>query len=69
MLKNPAYIGKVQYNREQWSRKENRYLVKVRPESEWIVVDGIHPGNDGYSKWAESIEAPVLAILRKYGIK
>lgn len=32
-------------------------------------VDGIHPGNDGYSKWAESIEAPVLAILRKYGIK
>jgi hypothetical protein len=32
-------------------------------------VDGIHPGNDGYTKWAESIQAPVLAILRKYGIK
>ncbi|MBQ6985713.1 MAG: recombinase family protein [Oscillibacter sp.] len=51
MLKNPAYIGKVQYNREQWSRKENRYLVKVRPESEWIVVDGIHPAIVDTETW------------------
>lgn len=32
-------------------------------------VDGIHPGNDGYATWAKSIEKPVLAILRKYGLQ
>lgn len=42
MLRNPTYIGKIQYNREQWTRKENRLHVKIRPKSEWIVVDGIH---------------------------
>lgn len=51
MLKNPAYIGKVQYNREQWGRKENRYLVKIRPESEWIVADGIHPAIVDAETW------------------
>lgn len=32
-------------------------------------VDGIHPGDYGYTLWTRSIEAPVLAILEKYGIK
>lgn len=33
------------------------------------TVDGIHPDNYGYTLWARSIEEPVLAILRKYGIE
>lgn len=32
-------------------------------------VDGIHPGDYGYTLWARSIEGPVLAILRKYGME
>ena len=32
-------------------------------------VDGIHPGDHGYALWARSIEGPVLAILRKYGME
>lgn len=51
MLRNPAYIGKIQYNREQWERKENRFLITIRPESEWIVVDGIHPAIVDTETW------------------
>lgn len=32
-------------------------------------VDGIHPGDKGYTLWAESIRKPIKRILRKYGIK
>lgn len=32
-------------------------------------VDGTHPGNYGYTLWAQSIETPVMDILTKYGIK
>ena len=32
-------------------------------------VDGTHPGDYGYTLWAESITKPILKILRKYGIK
>ena len=32
-------------------------------------VDGTHPSDYGYTLWAESIEKPVLKILRKYGLK
>lgn len=32
-------------------------------------VDGIHPGDYGYSLWANSIRKPILKILKKYGIK
>ena len=38
------------------------------PEHE-TSVDGIHPGDYGYTLWARSIEGPVLAILRKYGME
>lgn len=30
-------------------------------------VDGTHPGDHGYTLWAQSIEKQVLRILRKYG--
>lgn len=32
-------------------------------------VDGTHPGDHGYTLWAESIKKPILKILKKYGIK
>ncbi len=32
-------------------------------------VDGTHPGDYGYTLWAESLRKPLLKILRKYGIK
>ncbi|MGM9737480.1 MAG: SGNH/GDSL hydrolase N-terminal domain-containing protein [Candidatus Cryptobacteroides sp.] len=32
-------------------------------------VDGTHPGDYGYTLWAESIQKPVLKILKKYGIR
>lgn len=45
----------------------------IRPEASSsdhnATVDGTHPDNYGYSLWAESIEKPLLRILRKYGIR
>ena len=32
-------------------------------------VDGTHPGDYGYTLWAESLVKPVTRILRKYGLK
>ncbi len=32
-------------------------------------IDGVHPGDHGYTLWAESIKKTVLKILKKYGIK
>ena len=32
-------------------------------------VDGVHPGDHGYTLWMESIRRPLLRILKKYGIK
>ena len=32
-------------------------------------VDGTHPSDMGYLAWSESIEKPILKILKKYGIK
>ena len=32
-------------------------------------VDGTHPSDMGYKAWAESIEKPILRILKKYGIR
>lgn len=59
------------------STKEGRkkykdvYLIfpdATAPDNE-DSVDGTHPENHGYSLWAQSIEKPVLKILRKYGIR
>ena len=32
-------------------------------------VDGVHPDNYGYTLWENSIEKPLLKILKKYGIQ
>lgn len=42
MIKNPVYAGKIVYNREQWTRKDGKIGVRIRPESEWVVSDGLH---------------------------
>lgn len=39
------------------------------PKDHEAQIDATHPGNYGYQLWAESIEKPVLKILRKYGIR
>lgn len=39
------------------------------PDGHETSVDGTHPSDMGYKGWAESIEKPVLKILRKYGIR
>lgn len=33
------------------------------------TVDGTHPGDYGYTIWANSVREPILKILAKYGIK
>lgn len=43
MIKNPVYVGKIVYNREQWTRKDGKIVVKVRPEAEWVVAGSLHP--------------------------
>lgn len=32
-------------------------------------IDGVHPGNNGYTRWAESVKKPIVKILKKYGIQ
>lgn len=32
-------------------------------------VDGTHPGDYGYTLWAESLRKPLMKILKKYGIR
>lgn len=46
ILKNPIYIGKIYFNREECIRKSktgSKSLTRLKPESEWIIVDGNHP--------------------------
>ncbi len=42
MIKNPVYTGKIVYNREQWTKRDGKLEVKIRPESEWVISDGLH---------------------------
>ena len=39
------------------------------PLSHEASVDGVHPDNYGYTLWMQSIEKPIVKILRKYGIR
>lgn len=53
--------------------KRYKDVYYIRPnatfKSHESSVDGIHPGDAGYTLWAESIRKPVLRILRRYGIR
>lgn len=39
------------------------------PASHEASVDGIHPDNYGYTLWMQSVQKPIVKILRKYGIR
>lgn len=39
------------------------------PPSHEASVDGVHPDNYGYTLWMQSIQKPIVKILRKYGIR
>lgn len=47
ILRNPVYLGKVVWNRDNYIRKGTRgndkKLTIHRPKEEWIIVEGIHP--------------------------
>lgn len=48
------------------------YYIKctdATDENHESSVDGTHPGDHGYTLWAESIRKPLLKILKKYGIR
>ena len=53
------------------SKYSNAYFIPVNAtdRNHSTSVDGSHPNDYGYTLWAESIEKPVLKILKKYGIK
>ena len=47
------------------------YYIRPNADDKYIctTVDGVHPGDYGYTLWERSIEKPLQRILRKYGIK
>lgn len=57
--------------REACRKYKNVYFIRPNATDELheTSVDGTHPGDYGYTLWANSIEKQVLKILKKYGIK
>lgn len=57
--------------KEACKKYKNVYFVQTNATNDLheTSVDGIHPGDYGYTLWAKSIEKPILKILKKYGIK
>ena len=57
--------------KEACRKYKNVYFIEpnATDERHETSVDGTHPGDHGYTIWANSIEKPVLKILKKYGIK
>ena len=56
---------------EAVNKYDNVYFIRTDTgrNAHESSVDGTHPSDMGYLGWAESIEKPVMKILRKYGIK
>jgi len=57
-------IACKKYNDVYWVTETN-----ATSKSHETSVDGTHPGDLGYTLWAESVRKPILRILKKYGIK
>lgn len=57
--------------KEACKKYKNVYFIEpnATDERHETSVDGTHPGDHGYTIWANSIQKPVLRILKKYGIK
>lgn len=49
--------------------KDVYLITPVASNAHETSVDGTHPNSYGYTLWAKSIEAPVIEILSKYGIR
>lgn len=52
-------------------RYKDVYYIRpdATPKSHESSVDGIHPGDYGYTLWAESVRKRVCRILARYGIR
>ena len=50
---------------------KNVYFIQTNATDDLheTSVDGVHPGDYGYTLWARSIEKPILKILKRYGIR
>ena len=76
-LKNEAYErAKMEAAREEMAEitkaDKNVYFIDIKEltgNDHETSVDGVHPSDLGYQRWAKAIEKPLLKILRKYGIK
>ena len=57
--------------KEACKKYDNVYFIEPCAHDKYheTSVDGTHPDDRGYQLWEQSIEKPVLRILRKYGIK
>ena len=57
--------------KEACRKYKNVYFVQTNATDELheTSVDGTHPGDYGYTLWAQSIQKPILKILKKYGIQ
>lgn len=51
MIANPVYMGKVRFNRRKWTRRNGKINAQIRPESEQILVDGLHPAIVDAATW------------------
>lgn len=56
---------------EAVKKYDNVYFIQTNTgaNSKETSVDGTHPSDMGYLGWAESIEKPIMKILKKYGLK
>ena len=53
-------------------RFDNVYFVNPKTltgNDHETSVDGVHPSDMGYRRWADTIEKPVMKILKRYGIR
>lgn len=61
----------VRLMKEACRKYKNVYFIQTNATDlqHSTSVDGSHPNDYGYTLWAESIEKPLLKILKKHGIR
>jgi glyoxylase-like metal-dependent hydrolase (beta-lactamase superfamily II) len=65
-----SFIDEPEF-KEACDKYDNVYFIQTNAtdSAHSTSVDGSHPNDYGYTLWAESIQKPLLKILRKHGIK
>ena len=60
----------VKFSITIYMKYNNVHFIQTNATDEMhsTSVDGSHPNDYGYTLWAESIEKPLMKILKKYGI-